>query len=102
MEDQSRFLEVYGFLHYWARSKAWTSACRYSWLFATLSIYVYIEIRNHYIAIQVSNVLVFAAFFLGVVLCFSFSGLFHMISNYSEEVTAFSNQLHHLGIVILI
>jgi adiponectin receptor len=70
-------------------------------LFATLSICVYVEIRNHHIAIQVGDVLVFAAFFLGVVLCFSFSGLFHILSNHSEEVAAFWNRLDYLGIVIL-
>jgi adiponectin receptor len=70
-------------------------------LLATLSVCVYVEIRSHHIAIQVGDVLVFAAFFLGVVLCFSFSGLFHILSNHSKEVAAFWNQLDYLGIVIL-
>jgi adiponectin receptor len=70
-------------------------------LFATLSICVYVEIRNYYVTIQVGDVLIFAAFFLGVVLCFSFLGLFHILSNHSEEVAAFWNQLDYLGIVIL-
>jgi adiponectin receptor len=70
-------------------------------LFAILSIFVCVEIRNYYAVIQVSDVLVFAAFFLGVVLCFSFSGFFHILSNYSEEVAAFWNRLDYLGIVIL-
>jgi adiponectin receptor len=70
-------------------------------LFATLSIWVYVKIRNNHIAIQVSDVLVFAAFFLGVILCFSFSGLFHILFNYCEEVAAFWNRLNYLGIVIL-
>jgi adiponectin receptor len=70
-------------------------------LFAILSIFVCVEIRNHYAVIQVGDVLVFAAFFLGVVLCFSFSGFFHILSNHSEEVAAFWNRLDYLGIVIL-
>jgi len=60
-------------------------------LFATLLIYIYIEIRNYYIIIQVSNILVFIVFFLGVVLYFSFLGLFYILSNYSKEVVAFWN-----------
>ena len=71
-------------------------------LFATLLIFIYIEIRNYYIIIQVSDVLIFIVFFLGVVLCFSFSCLFHILSNYSKEVIAFWNRLNYLGIVILI
>jgi adiponectin receptor len=58
-------------------------------LFATRSICVYIEIHNYYVVIQVSDVFVFAAFFLGVVLYFSFSGLFYILSNYSKKIAAF-------------
>ncbi|KAH6666364.1 hemolysin-III related-domain-containing protein, partial [Halenospora varia] len=47
------------------------------------------------------DILVFAAFFFGVALCFSFSGLFHILSNHSEKVAAFWNRLDYLGIVIL-
>ncbi|KAH8650259.1 hemolysin-III related-domain-containing protein [Tricladium varicosporioides] len=70
-------------------------------LFATLSICVYVEIHNRHTAIQVGDVLVFAVFFLGVVLCFSFSGIFHIMSNHSEQVAAFWNRLDYLGIVVL-
>ncbi|PVH69404.1 hemolysin-III related family protein [Cadophora sp. DSE1049] len=70
-------------------------------LFATLSICVYVEIHNYYVVIQVGDVLVFAAFFLGMVLCFSFSGFFHILSNHCEEVAAFWNRLDYLGIVVL-
>jgi len=58
-------------------------------LFVTLLIYIYIEIRNYHIIIQVGDVLVFIVFFFRLVLCFSFVGLFHILSNHSEEVVAF-------------
>jgi adiponectin receptor len=70
-------------------------------LFATLLICVYVKIRNHHVTIQVSDVLVFAVFFLGVVLYIFFLGLFHILSNYNKEITAFWNRLDYLGIVIL-
>jgi len=57
--------------------------------FTTLPIFVY------------EDILVFTAFFLGVVLCFSFSALFHILSNHSEKVAAFWNRLDYLGIVFL-
>ncbi|KAH8603016.1 hemolysin-III related-domain-containing protein [Bisporella sp. PMI_857] len=58
-------------------------------LFAILPIYVYVKVRNYYLVIQ-------------IVLCFSFSAFFYIISNHSEKVAAYWNQFDYLGIVILI
>jgi adiponectin receptor len=71
-------------------------------LFATLSIYVYVRVRNRHVTIQVGDILGFAAFFFGVTLCLSLSASFHIMSNHSEEAAAYWNQFDYLGIVILI
>jgi predicted membrane channel-forming protein YqfA (hemolysin III family) len=70
--------------------------------FAIFLIFVYIEIYNHYIITQISNIFVFAVFFLRMVLCFFFSGLFYIFYNYSEKIIIFWNRLDYLEIVILI
>ena len=71
-------------------------------LFAILPIYVSIRVRNQHSAIQIGDVIGFATFFFGVVLCFSLSASFHIMSNHSEKVAAYWNQFDYLGIVILI
>jgi adiponectin receptor len=71
-------------------------------LFAILAIYVYARIRNHHAAIQVGDIIGFATFFFGVILCFFLSASFHIMLNHSEKVAAYWNQFDYLGIVILI
>ena len=71
-------------------------------LFATLPTYVYVRVRNRHATIQIGDIFGFAAFFFGLTLCLSLSASFHIISNHSEEVAAYWNQLDYLGIVILI
>ncbi|KAH8585633.1 mPR-like GPCR protein [Bisporella sp. PMI_857] len=71
-------------------------------LFAILPIYVSIRVRNQHSAIQIGDVIGFATFFFGVVLCFSLSASFHIMSNHSEKVAAYWNQFDYLGITILI
>ncbi|KAH8595165.1 mPR-like GPCR protein [Bisporella sp. PMI_857] len=51
-------------------------------LFAILPIYVSIRVRNQHSAIQIGDVIGFATFFFGVVLCFSLSASFHIMSNH--------------------
>jgi len=45
-------------------------------LFAALSVYAYIKVRNHHAMIRVGDILGFVAFFFGVTLCLSLSALF--------------------------
>ncbi len=71
-------------------------------LFTILPIYVYARARNHHAAIQIGDIIGFATFFFGVILCFSLSASFHIMSNHSEKVAAYWNQFDYLGIVILI
>jgi adiponectin receptor len=71
-------------------------------LFAILPIYVYARARSHHAAIQIGDIIGFATFFFGVILCFSLSASFHIMSNHSEKVAAYWNQFDYLGIVILI
>lgn len=71
-------------------------------LFATLPIYVYVRVRNHHSTFQIGDIISFATFLFGVVLCFSLSASFHTLLNHSEKVAAYWNQFDYLGIVILI
>ena len=71
-------------------------------LFAILPIYVYARARNYHAAIQVGDIIGFATFFFGVILCFFLSASFHTMSNHSEKVATYWNQFDYLGIAILI
>ncbi|KAH8724191.1 hemolysin-III related-domain-containing protein, partial [Phaeosphaeriaceae sp. PMI808] len=70
-------------------------------LFTILPIYVYARARSHHAAIQIGDIIGFAAFFFRFVLCFSLSVSFHIMSNHSEKVAAYCNQFDYLGIIIL-
>ena len=50
----------------------------------------------------VADLLVFACFFLGAVVCLGMSATYHTISNHSPEVNRWGNQLDYAGIVALI
>lgn len=41
-------------------------------------------------------------YFLGVVVCFVLSTIFHTFSDHSPEMHKFGNELDHLGIVLVI
>ncbi|PVH68027.1 mPR-typeG-protein-coupled receptor [Cadophora sp. DSE1049] len=71
-------------------------------LFAILPVYVYARTRSYHAAIQIGDIIGFTTFFLGVILCFTLSASFHIMSNHSERVAAYWNQFDYLGIVILI
>jgi adiponectin receptor len=71
-------------------------------LFAILPIYVYVSVRNYHPTIQVGDIIGFATFLFGVVLCCSLFTSFHIMSNHSQKVETYWNQLDYLGIVILI
>lgn len=49
-----------------------------------------------------SDVLVFACFFSGVVVCLGMSATFHVVLDHSQEVARWGNKLGYMGIVALI
>lgn len=48
------------------------------------------------------NTLAVAIFYLSSTLCFTLSGIYHILSDHSPSVHRTSNELDHLGIVILV
>jgi adiponectin receptor len=71
-------------------------------LFTIFPIYVYARARNYHAAIEVGDIIGFATFFFGVILCFFLSASFHTMSNRSEKEATYWNQFDYLGIAILI
>ncbi|KAH7248270.1 mPR-like GPCR protein [Fusarium solani] len=66
------------------------------------SPYLYYVIRPRYDSATVSDVLVFACFIGGAVLCLGMSATFHAVLNHSQEVARWGNKLDYTGIVVLI
>lgn len=67
-----------------------------------LGAYLYYVIRPRYEAASSSDVLVFACFFAGAVLCMGMSATFHSLLSHSHEVASFGNKLDYSGIIVLI
>jgi adiponectin receptor len=76
----------------------------YSHLFGTVlffSLLIVICLRYHYLTLDTNDLIIFAPFFCGVILCFFLSTSFHTTANHSEAVAILGNQLDYLGIVLL-
>lgn len=71
-------------------------------LFALGSGAVYSVLETRYEEATSKDVLVFLCFFLGAVVCMGMSATFHTITNHSQAVSKFGNQLDYFGIVFLI
>ncbi|KAI1780110.1 hemolysin-III related-domain-containing protein [Hypoxylon cercidicola] len=70
--------------------------------FPILGAWLYHIIAPRYASADGSDVLVFACFFAGAVLCLGMSATYHAISNHSAEVSKWGNKLDYSGIVFLI
>jgi predicted membrane channel-forming protein YqfA (hemolysin III family) len=66
------------------------------------SLYLYCVIRPRYEFATPSDLLVFAFFIGGAVLCFGMSATFHALLNHSQKVARWGNKLDYTGIVVLI
>lgn len=66
------------------------------------SFYLYYVIRPRYDFTTPSDVLVFAFFIGGAVLCLGMSATFHAVLNHSQQVARWGNKLDYTGIVVLI
>ncbi|KAI1083102.1 HlyIII-domain-containing protein [Whalleya microplaca] len=71
-------------------------------VFGILGAWLYHVIAPRYASASGTDVLVFACFFAGAVLCLGMSATFHAISNHSEHVSKWGNKLDYSGIVFLI
>ncbi|EME41550.1 hypothetical protein DOTSEDRAFT_73832 [Dothistroma septosporum NZE10] len=69
---------------------------------ATTAIILYSTMRPRFNLATSEDVMVFACFFLGAVVCLGMSATYHTISNHSEAVAKFGNRLDYIGIVVLI
>ncbi|KAI0854421.1 HlyIII-domain-containing protein [Daldinia vernicosa] len=70
--------------------------------FTSAGAWLYHVIAPRYVSASSSDVLVFACFFAGAILCLSMSATFHTVLNHSEEVAKWGNKLDYSGIVFLI
>jgi adiponectin receptor len=66
------------------------------------SFLLYNVLHSRYETANRQDILVFSAFFLGLIGCLSCSAAFHLFSNHSARIQKFGNQLDYLGIVLLI
>lgn len=68
----------------------------------TVSLYLYYVIFPRYDSATSSDVLVFACFIGGAVLCLGMSATFHTVLDHSQETARWGNKLDYTGIVALI
>ncbi|KAI1768341.1 HlyIII-domain-containing protein [Hypoxylon sp. FL1150] len=73
-----------------------------AFFFPAVGAWLYHVIAPRYSSADSSDVLVFACFFAGAVLCLGMSATYHAISNHSEDVAKWGNKLDYSGIVFLI
>ncbi|KAG5980363.1 hypothetical protein E4U55_004103 [Claviceps digitariae] len=71
-------------------------------LAAACAVYVYYVIHPRYEEATASDVLVFACFFTGAVLCLGMSATYHALVDHSQAVAKWGNKLDYTGIVALI
>ena len=71
-------------------------------VFIVGSLYLYQVIQPRYESASSSDVLVFACFFGGAILCLGMSATYHALCNHSQEVAKWGNKLDYTGIVALI
>jgi adiponectin receptor len=67
-----------------------------------VSWHLYAAVRPRYEAASRGDVIAFACFFAGAVLCLGMSATFHALLNHSEAVMKWGNKLDYSGIVALI
>lgn len=70
--------------------------------FVLLCIPFYQALKPRYATASNADVLAFACFFLGAVLCLGISAAYHLMSDHSPAVSRLGNQLDYVGIVALI
>ncbi|KAM0555802.1 hypothetical protein ACHAPJ_006199 [Fusarium lateritium] len=70
--------------------------------FLASAAYVDRIVRPRYASASSADVVVFACFFGGAVLCLGMSATFHTLSNHSDTVAKWGNKLDYTGIVALI
>ncbi|KAI1470100.1 HlyIII-domain-containing protein [Daldinia caldariorum] len=70
--------------------------------FPAVGAWLYHVIAPRYASANSSDLLAFACFFAGAVLCLGMSATYHTLSNHSEEVAKWGNKLDYSGIVFLI
>ncbi|KAF2718855.1 HlyIII-domain-containing protein [Polychaeton citri CBS 116435] len=66
------------------------------------SFWLYRAVKPRYDLATTEDVFAFSCFFIGAVVCLGMSATFHTISNHSQHVAKFGNQLDYMGIVALI
>ncbi|UZP39516.1 hypothetical protein NXS19_007332 [Fusarium pseudograminearum] len=71
-------------------------------VFLGSAAYVDQVVRPRYASASSADVLVFACFFGGAVVCLGMSATFHTLSNHSDTVAKWGNKLDYTGIVALI
>lgn len=71
-------------------------------LAAGVSCYAYAVVRPRYDSARPDDVLVFACFFGGAVLCLGMSATYHALVSHSPAVAKWGNKLDYTGIVALI
>ncbi|RGP70871.1 pho36-regulatory role in lipid and phosphate metabolism [Fusarium longipes] len=71
-------------------------------VFLGSAAYVDRVVRPRYASASSADVLVFACFFGGAVVCLGMSATFHTLSNHSDTVAKWGNKLDYTGIVALI
>lgn len=71
-------------------------------LFLCIGTFLYRQVSTRYAAATDSDLLVFACFFAGAVVCLGMSATYHALSNHSPEVSRWGNKLDYSGIVFLI
>jgi adiponectin receptor len=68
----------------------------------TGSVYLYTIVHPRYDSATDYDVLAFACFFAGAVLCLGMSATYHALTSHSEAVARWGNKLDYSGIVLLI
>ena len=66
------------------------------------SVYLYTIVHPRYDSASDYDVLAFACFFGGAVLCLGMSATYHALTSHSEAVSRWGNKLDYSGIVLLI
>lgn len=66
------------------------------------ALYLYAVVHPRYDSASESDILVFACFFGGAVVCLGMSATYHALTSHSEEVSRWGNKLDYTGIVLLI
>lgn len=66
------------------------------------AIYLWAVVHPRYESASESDILVFACFFGGAIVCLGMSATYHALTSHSEKVSRWGNKLDYTGIVLLI